>query len=172
MEELQSGGRTFGSGQSLYKIIAFYPIIIPFSYPGGDELTHSSEDEVNDTSLLSPQQDAAIRLPASLFESIQYHNSIGIFFAFYEQSTLFPVNTDDDDSGAPSKVQVGSPVIASTVGGDNFSIENLGEPVIITLKIVRVSVRCCYQTLQCAIRYLSSTNCTIGFCNIWYRSVC
>ena len=117
---------------------------MPFSYPGGDELTHSSEDEINDTSPLSPQQEAAISLPASLFESVQYHDNIGIFFAFYEQSTLFPVNTDDDDSSAPSQVQVGSPVIASTVGGDNSYIENLGEPVIITLKIVKVSVQCYY----------------------------
>lgn len=47
--------------------------------------------------------------------------------------------TNDDDSRASSQVQVGSPVIASTVGGENISIENLSEPVIVTLKIVKVS---------------------------------
>lgn len=112
-------------------------------FPGGNELTHSGKDEVNDTFQLSPEQDAAIRLPASLFESIQHHDNIGIFFAFYDQSTLFPVNNKDDGS-APSQVQVGSPVIASTVGGDNISIDNLNEPIIVTLKIKKVSVQCCY----------------------------
>ena len=111
-----------------------------FSYPGGDELTLSSEDEVNNTSPFSPpQQEAAIRLPASLFESIQYRDNIGIFFALYDQPTLFPVSTSDDSS-ARSQIQVGSLVISSTVGGDNFFIENLSEPVIVTLKIVKVSM--------------------------------
>ena len=78
-----------------------------------------------------------------LFESIPYlaRDTIGIFFAFYDQPTLFSVEANDGgiDSTAPSEVQVGSPIIASTIGGDNFSIENLSEPVIVTLKIVRVS---------------------------------
>ena len=142
MEELQRDGRIFTSGQNLHKLSVYIRSSVIFSspYPGGDKLTQSSEDEVNDTSLLSPQQDAAILLPASLFEGIQYYrDNIGIFFALYDQPTLFPVATNDDDSRASSQVQVGSPVIASTVGGENISIENLGEPVIVTLKIVKVS---------------------------------
>ena len=115
-------------------------LFFSYPYPDGEELTQSSKDKVNDTSLLSPQQDAAIFLPASLFKGIQYYrDNIGIFFALYDQPTLFPVATNDDDSRASSQVQVGSPVIASTVGGENISIENLSEPVIVTLKIVKVS---------------------------------
>lgn len=55
---------------------------------------------------------------------------------------------NEDDNGAPSQVQVGSPVIASTVGGDNYSIDNLNEPIIVTLKVKKVRMQCYYWPLQ------------------------
>ena len=109
-------------------------------FPGDREATHSlGKDQLNDTSQPSSRQDAVIHLPASLFDEIQNRKNIEIFFAFYDQPTLFPVDTKATDTQAPSLVQVGSSVIASTVGGDNYSFEDLNEPVLITLKIKSVS---------------------------------
>ena len=85
---------------------------------------------------LSPQLDAAISLPASLFERIVDHdNHVGIFFALYEASTLFPVHGDFSDTlSLPRKTSVGSHILAATVGpGINF--QSLDEPVTILLKL-------------------------------------
>ena len=81
---------------------------------------------------LSPQQEAAISLPASLFERIldQDIDDIGIFFALYNTSDLFPVNSDGQNP-----TEVGSRVLAATVGpGLNF--QNLQENVTILLRII------------------------------------
>lgn len=91
-----------------------------------------SEDEVNSSQLFS-QQDNAIQLPPSLFETIATADNVGLFFAFYNMSTLFPVDGGYIDKSAPRQTQVGSPVIASTVGGENFTFDNLFEPVMVSL---------------------------------------
>lgn len=70
---------------------------------------------------LSPQYDAAVSLPASLFQRITDRDDVGIFFALYNSSVLFPVNRRNRSS-APRVPKVGSRVLATTVGpGLNFS---------------------------------------------------
>ena len=82
-------------------------------------------------SQLSPQQDAAIRLPPSLFEELNNLPNVGIFFGRYENSTLFPVRRNITNGRL---TQVGSQVLAATVG-QNLPLRNLPEPVTITLSL-------------------------------------
>ena len=84
---------------------------------------------------LSPQLDAAISLPATLFERIVDHDNVGVFFALYKASTLFPVHGNFSDTvSSPRKTLVGSHILAATVGpGINF--QNLDEPVTILLRL-------------------------------------
>ena len=57
--------------------------------------------------------------------------------------TLFPLgerNTIINGSGDIEKeVKIGTPVIASTVGGNMYTIDNLAEPVEISFRITEVS---------------------------------
>ena len=80
---------------------------------------------------LSPQQDAAIRLPPSLFEELNNLPNVGVFFGRYETSTLFPVGRNISNG---RQTLVGSQVLAATVG-QNLSLRNLPEPVTVTLKL-------------------------------------
>ena len=90
---------------------------------------------------LSPQQDAAINLPASLFESITDREDVGIFFAFYDMPTLFPVTRQRDiNSSAPKQTKVGSGVIAATVGPGLY-FRNLTENVTIVFRLIDKKVR-------------------------------
>ena len=87
---------------------------------------------------LSPQQDAAISLPASLFRTITDREDVGIFFALYNSSALFPVNGGINHN-ASRQTEVGSRVLAATVGpGLNFP--NLAENVTIVLRLVTTEV--------------------------------
>ena len=87
---------------------------------------------------LSPQQDAAISLPASLFQTITDREDVGIFFALYNTSTLFPVN-GGINRNASRRREVGSRVLAATVGpGLNFP--NLAENVTIVLRLITTEV--------------------------------
>ena len=82
---------------------------------------------------LSLQSDAAISLPASLFERIDDRDNVGIFFALHEASSLFPVGAGDSSNNFnfPS---VGSHILAATVGvGINF--QNLDEPVSVLFRL-------------------------------------
>ena len=84
---------------------------------------------------LSPQQDAAIRLPPSIFESFNNRASVGVFFGRYEVATLFPIDRGNNNSEPVSRqTQVGSQVLAATVG-QNLHLQNLSEPVTVTLKL-------------------------------------
>ena len=92
-----------------------------------------SEDQV-EAGQLPAQQNAAISLPASLFEQIEDRPNVGVFFAFYETPTLFPVGGESDRPTLPGQTAVGSDIIAATVGpGINF--QNLDEPVTIVLRL-------------------------------------
>ena len=84
---------------------------------------------------LLPQQDAAINLPGTLFGMIGDRTNVGVFFALYNSSVLFPVNGGRDfNSNNPVRTEVGSRVLAATVGpGINF--QNLQDPVIIVLRV-------------------------------------
>lgn len=89
-------------------------------------------------SQLTPQQEAVIHLPMSLFGNVNDYQNIGMFFTFYNMSTLFPVGERDTENSVPSRVKVGSSVIAATVGGDNLIFGNLTEPVKISFRIRNV----------------------------------
>jgi hypothetical protein len=81
---------------------------------------------------LPSEQDAAISLPASLFQTITDREDVGITFALYSSSTLFPVD-GGRNSNASRRREVASRVLAATVGpGLNF--QNLTENVTIVLR--------------------------------------
>ena len=80
---------------------------------------------------LSSQLNAAVGLPASLFKRIKDRPNIGVFFAFYESPSLFPVAGGTNSS---RRNVVGSQVLAATVGsGINF--RNLSETVTILFRL-------------------------------------
>lgn len=83
---------------------------------------------------LPPAALASVSLPPSLFGDISVER-VGIFFALYRESTLFPVRdvVDQASTNSTLRLAVASPVIAATVGpGFNFS--NLVQPVQINLR--------------------------------------
>ena len=93
-----------------------------------------SGDQV-DPGQLSPQLDAAISLPASLFGRINDRVNVGVFFALYETPTLFPVGGEvTDGSTLTRKNVVGSDIIAATVG-PRINFQNLDDPVTIVLRL-------------------------------------
>ena len=100
---------------------------------GGQEFVVDDEDQVSPGQLL-PQQDAAISLPASLFQTITDREDVGIFFALYNTSTLFPVNRGLDRS-APRRTEVGSRILATTVGPD-LDFPNLEDNITIVFRQV------------------------------------
>ena len=82
---------------------------------------------------LSAEHEAAISLPASLFQTITDREDVGMFFALYNASTLLPVN-GGRNRNAPRRRGVGSHILAAIVGpGLNFS--NLVEDVTIVLEL-------------------------------------
>ena len=84
--------------------------------------------------LLSPQQNAAISLPQSLFQMINNSDDIGVFFGVYETATLFPVGEANIASDPSRQFQVCSNVVAATVG-QNMSIQNLEDSVTVVLRL-------------------------------------
>lgn len=83
---------------------------------------------------LSPQQDAAIILPRSLFQMINDSDSVGVFFGLYEMATLFPVGGGNADSNAPRQTQVCSQVLTATVG-QSVSLQNLEQSVTVVFRL-------------------------------------
>ena len=95
---------------------------------------------------LQPEQDAAVNLPASLFQEIDNHTTIGIFFALYDRPTLFPVNRES--SVHSNETNVGSRVLSITVGpGLNF--QDLEYNITIVLRLITENVRCTKLQLKC-----------------------
>ena len=82
---------------------------------------------------LAPQQTAAINLPASLFAIINDRPNVGVFFALYDTSVLFPVNggTDRDET---RRSEVVTDVVAATVG-PGIIFQNLEENVTVVLRV-------------------------------------
>lgn len=112
--------------------------------------------------MLSPEQDAAISLPASLFQNIVDREDVGLFFALYDTSILFPINGEDNISrDAPRRLEVGSRIVAATVGPD-LHFQNLEENVTIVLRIATENVRYltslsdCQSILCCWIQLSAS----------------
>ena len=87
---------------------------------------------------LFPEQNAAISLPASLFNSISTvdMNNVGMFFGLYENATLFPVGRESSTKSKTSHTQVCSGVLAATVG-QAISIQDLSpdESVMVTFRL-------------------------------------
>ena len=101
---------------------------------GDNDLMLDPGDQVQ-PGQLSPKLDAAISLPASLFERIVDRDNVGLFFALHKASTLFPVHGDFSDTlSSPRRTSVGSHILAATVGpGINF--QSLDEPITILLRL-------------------------------------
>ena len=131
---------------------------------------HDSEDdklregEVEETSQLSPSQDAAIHLPASIFKQID-RTDIGAIVGYYETATLFPISGTNNSL---RQVQVCSNIVAATVG-HNISIQNLQESVSIAFRI---------QNKQSSVewpimltRAFLTNNINLA-CSTWLREMC
>ena len=82
---------------------------------------------------LADNQVASVSLPPSMFERITDREDVGVFFALYNENSLFPVR-DASTSGTAREV-VGSTVVASTVG-PRLSFENLEDPVEINHRLM------------------------------------
>ncbi len=104
---------------------------------GNNEFVVDDEDQVM-PGQLAPQQDAAISLPASLFQTITDREDVGIFFALYNSSTLFPVD-GGRNRNASRRTEVGSRVLAATVG-PGLDFPNLVDNVTIVLRLVTTEV--------------------------------
>jgi hypothetical protein len=113
---------------------------------GDNDLMLGSED-LAEPSQFSSEFDAAISLPATLFDLIDNRDNVGVFFALHEASTLFPIGGNSSGTFiSPRKASVGSHILAATVGpGINF--QNLDDPVTIFLRlqITNGSVSLCYR---------------------------
>ena len=90
-------------------------------------------------SLRSPAP--SIELPPSLFDQIQLDNAtisigesnaVGVVFAFYEKSTLFPVGEHITNGTNSSTTRVATEIIAAHIA--EKSIHGLQHPVVVTLK--------------------------------------
>ena len=87
---------------------------------------------------LHPTQDAAVNLPASLFQQIENRTMIGIFFTLYNAPTLFPINSER--SVYSDEADIGSPILSITVGpGLNFV--KLEHNITIVLRLIPNNVR-------------------------------
>ena len=81
---------------------------------------------------LSSQQNAAIVLPGSLFKRIN-QPTVGAVFGVYESTNLFPVaGTDYNDSIV---TEVGTHILSATVGNTTAHLDDLTEPVTVTLRL-------------------------------------
>ena len=100
--------------------------------------------------VLLPQQDAGINLPATLFSRIAGRTNVGVYFALYSRTVLFPTNEMRRNiSGEETVPEVGSRVFAATVGpGLNFT--NLEEPVTIVLRLTSQE-----GTVSCTLRQIA-----------------
>ena len=78
--------------------------------------------------------DAAVSLPASLFEMIDDRDNIGIFVALYDTPIFFPVGKENAVSNSLTQRTVGSQALAATVD-PSINFQDLDEPVIIVLRL-------------------------------------
>ena len=106
-------------------------------------------------------QDAAISLPGSLFNDSR--DTVGLFFVLYDRPRLFPI-----DKGS---AEVGSRVLAATVGNPDFLVQDLIENVTIVFRLVTNKVRL-GRTLHALTRI--NWMCLVWYtvCCAWFRDVC
>ena len=95
-------------------------------------------DQDQDTAgQLTPEDDATINLPSSLFRQIANRSTVGLFFALYNDATLFPVGERNTNNARLIQTQVGSHVLAATVG-EGIRFENLEENVTLALRLLSI----------------------------------
>ncbi len=82
---------------------------------------------------LAAEQTAAINLPASLFAIINDRPNVGVFFALYNTSVLFPVNGGVDRE-EPRRSEVVTDVLAATVG-PGIVFQNLEDNITVVLRV-------------------------------------
>lgn len=100
-----------------------------------DKSTTSSSMGTSMSSISLGSTSTSITLPSSLFQRINSSsNMTGLVFTHYEASTLFPVGEHIRSSNNLTVTQVGSQIIAATIGQD-IEFEDLRDPVTITLHI-------------------------------------
>ena len=99
-----------------------------------DEISNFSVENLT-TSSLSAQSDTAIILPASLFKLIaDDKDNISLFFIRYVNSTLFPVDGEKINTNASRRKEVGSNILAATVGLGS-EIRDLEENVSVVFRL-------------------------------------
>ena len=98
----------------------------------GENEVKSETGDIVEPGELTSQLNAAIGLPASLFQEINDRPNIGVFFAFYESSSLFPVVARV--TGSPIRNVVSSQVLAATVGS-GIRFQNLSEDVTVVFRL-------------------------------------
>ena len=106
------------------------------NHADNERVVELGDDEQVTPGGLAPQEVAAIRLPASLFQGIENGSqtpggSVGVFFAVYDVPSLFPLSPANEEN---ENRTVGSRVLASTVG-PGIDLSNLTEPVSIVLRL-------------------------------------
>ena len=149
-ESLISDGRNFATGNRRFKAQTSDVNEVPsrrdcdINFVTGQYKTifnfTSSNQTMPDDLSISPQLEAAISIPTSLFEQIARENdNISIFFIHYNNSTLFPVDGGQITSQNFSRrMEVGSTILAATVGIDSDlkDLENdMNVTVLFQLKI-------------------------------------
>ena len=113
-------------------------MILPWSSQllAGDNEVTSATGDIVEAGELSSRLNAAVGLPASIFEQINNRSNIGLFFAFYDSSSLFPISEETGSMTSDSLIKnvVGSQVLAATVGsGINF--QNLSDTITIVFRL-------------------------------------
>ncbi len=86
---------------------------------------------------MPPGQDAAIDLPATLFQRVNDQENVGVFFAFYETATLFPIRRQTAETVNDEiikETEVGSQIVAATVDSSQ-EITDLENPVTIVFRL-------------------------------------
>ena len=84
---------------------------------------------------LSPQQESAISLPASLFKRFDDRDTVGVLFTIYKSATLFPVEKRNADvTVAGKQTAVGSQVVAAIIVNSSNEVIDLEEPIVIVFR--------------------------------------
>lgn len=100
-----------------------------------DDKHTSSSMNTSSKSSSNTSLGTSISLPSSLFQRINSDSiTTGLVFTLYEAATLFPVGESTRSSNNHTITQVGSRIIAASVGQDT-EFEDLKDPVVIVLQL-------------------------------------
>ena len=88
----------------------------------------------NGSTLEDGNFETSIMLPPSLFSNISDRDGVGVFFALYRETNLFPIREIESTADAVVNTTVGS-FIASVTVGPGLVFRNLDPPLEINLVI-------------------------------------